>query len=301
MAFAALQEGVFKCVCAQVLRRPARAAPLWSSSKCCLALRIDGFRYGGWMTFVTSAWFCVCAGLELLVSGETQRKGTWRVRADLFFVLLRVAALADACAVAWRRCAGLLHASGIDNLWDVLDKLVWGHAPLLPFCAAWFGLIPLPIRALNFLNYSTRIVFKSSKVVPTMILGTVLQGRRYDMQEYAAAALLVAGVSLFCLGDVAVAPNFHIAGVGLITLALFADAATSNFEEKRFFRIANPVSQAEVIFYSSAISSLAGFAVLLPTRELGPAWQHSRANSVVVPLLSAAAVCGYLRCGDARS
>ena len=133
-----------------------------------------------------------------------------------------------------------------------------------------------------------------------MILGTVLQGRRYDAQEYAAAALLVAGVSLFCLGDVAVAPNFHIAGVGLITLALFADAATSNFEEKRFFRIANPVSQAEVIFYSSALSSLAGFAVLLPTRELGPAWRHSRANGVVVPLLSAAAVCGYLRCGDAR-
>lgn len=132
-----------------------------------------------------------------------------------------------------------------------------------------------------------------------MILGTVLQGRRYDMQEYAAAALLVAGVSLFCLGDVAVAPNFHIAGVGLITLALFADAATSNFEEKRFFRIANPVSQAEVIFYSSALSSVAGFAVLLPTRELGPAWEHSRANGVVVPLLSAAAVCGYLRCADA--
>jgi len=151
------------------------------------------------------------------------------------------------------------------------------------------------------LNYSTRIVFKSSKVVPTMILGTVLQGRRYDMQEYAAAALLVAGVSLFCLGDVAVAPNFHIAGVGLITLALFADAATSNFEEKRFFRIASPVSQAEVIFYSSALSSLAGFAVLLPTRELGPAWRHSRANSGVVPLLSAAAVCGYLRHGVRRA
>ena len=132
-----------------------------------------------------------------------------------------------------------------------------------------------------------------------MILGPVLQGRRYDMQEYAAAALLVAGVSLFCLGDVAVAPNFHIAGVGLITLALFADAATSNFEEKRFFRVASPVSQAEVIFYSSALSSLAGFAVLLPTQELGPAWRHSRANGVVVPLLSAAAVCGYLRCGAA--
>jgi adenosine 3'-phospho 5'-phosphosulfate transporter B3 len=159
----------------------------------------------------------------------------------------------------------------------------------------------LPCRALNYLNYSTRIVFKSSKVVPTMILGTLLQGRRYSWAEYGGAALLVAGVSLFCLGDVAVAPNFHVAGVGLITLALFADAATSNFEEKKFFRIAQPVSQAEVIFYSSALSAAAAFAVLLPTRELGPAWRHSQANGAVVPLLSAAAVCGYLRQGCAHS
>ncbi len=128
-----------------------------------------------------------------------------------------------------------------------------------------------------------------------MILGTVLQGRRYSSLEYASAALLVLGISLFCLGDVSVAPNFHIQGVVLITLALFADAATSNFEEKRFFRIPDPVSQAEVIFCSSLLASALGFAVLLPTGELWPALRHSQTNSTVVPLLSAASVCGYLR------
>jgi hypothetical protein len=33
------------------------------------------------MTFITSACFFVCAGLELLVSGETQRRGAWKARA----------------------------------------------------------------------------------------------------------------------------------------------------------------------------------------------------------------------------
>ena len=33
-----------------------------------------------------------------------------------------------------------------------------------------------------------------------MLLGTVLQGRRYSAAEYSAAALLVAGISLFTLG-----------------------------------------------------------------------------------------------------
>jgi|APGre2960657423_1045063.scaffolds.fasta_scaffold48523_3 adenosine 3'-phospho 5'-phosphosulfate transporter B3 len=132
-----------------------------------------------------------------------------------------------------------------------------------------------------------------------MILGTALQGRRYSAPEYASAAMLVLGISLFCLGDVSVAPNFQLQGVALITAALFADAATSNFEEKRFFRIPEPVSQAEVIFCSSLLSAAAGAVVLIVTGEAAPAMAHSRANASVVPLLSAAAVCGYLRRGGA--
>lgn len=33
--------------------------------------------------------------------------------------------------------------------------------------------------ALMYLNYTTRIVAKSSKVIPTMLLGTLMQGRRW--------------------------------------------------------------------------------------------------------------------------
>ena len=88
-------------------------------------------------------------------------------------------------------------------------------------------------------------------------------------------------------------PAFHAKGVALIVVALFADAGTSNFEEKRLFRVAQPSSQAEVIFYSSGIATAYGLLVMLPTGELGPAMAHSLANRSVVPLLSAAAVCGY--------
>ena len=55
--------------------------------------------------------------------------------------------------------------------------------------------------ALNYLNYATRIMFKSSKVVPTMIVGTFIQGRRYTIAEYAAAGVLVLGIILFTIGD----------------------------------------------------------------------------------------------------
>jgi adenosine 3'-phospho 5'-phosphosulfate transporter B3 len=148
--------------------------------------------------------------------------------------------------------------------------------------------------AMEYLNYSTRIVAKSSKVVPTMLMGTLLQGKRYSAAEYASAGLLVVGVSMFCLGDVQMAPNFHVQGLVLIAGALCADAGTSNFEEKRFFRIPDPVGQSEVIFYSSLFGSGAALAILFATAELGPAATYSLAHRPVVPLLSAAAVCGYV-------
>lgn len=46
--------------------------------------------------------------------------------------------------------------------------------------------------------YTSR--FLCLQVVPTMVLGTVLQGRRYSLGEYTAAGLLVLGISLFTLG-----------------------------------------------------------------------------------------------------
>jgi hypothetical protein len=46
---------------------------------------VDGFRFGGWMTFLTSASFFLCATLELAVSGETERRGRWAVRLELPF------------------------------------------------------------------------------------------------------------------------------------------------------------------------------------------------------------------------
>ena len=86
--------------------------------------------------------------------------------------------------------------------------------------------------ALRYLNYTTRIVAKSSKVIPTMILGTLMQGRRYGYAEYAAASTLVLGIALFTMGDVDTLPSFHPKGVVLIVAALFVDSAAGNFEER---------------------------------------------------------------------
>ena len=147
--------------------------------------------------------------------------------------------------------------------------------------------------SLKYLNYPTRVLFKSSKLLPTMVAGTLMQGRSYSCLEYLAAGGLVAGIVLFTLGDADTLPRFHGAGVGLILLGMACDAATSNYEEKAFFRVAAPASQAEVIAYSSLFGSVWALLLLLPTDELGAAMRHSREQPSVLPLLVGSSVCGY--------
>ena len=148
--------------------------------------------------------------------------------------------------------------------------------------------------SLNYLNYPTRVLFKSSKLLPTMVVGTLMQGRSYGPLEYLASAGLVGGIVLFLLGDADTLPQFAITGVLLITVGLFCDAATSNYEEKVFFRVATPASQAEVIAYASTFGCGWALLLMLPTGELNEAVEHSAKYPQVVPLIVGSATCGYV-------
>ena len=173
---------------------------------------IEGFKFGGWMTVVTSICYCACSGLELLMTGDTERRGSLRAGA------LRPCAPPPASASPLQRlspsaaagAAGLWAAGGADHGGDVFHQLGAAvpqlhHAHRLqvlqgihPPHAAAGGLgaatVPIRVRPVRPVR---------GQVVPTMILGSLVQGRRYSLPEYAAAALLVAGISLFTLGDVA--------------------------------------------------------------------------------------------------
>jgi adenosine 3'-phospho 5'-phosphosulfate transporter B3 len=127
--------------------------------------------------------------------------------------------------------------------------------------------------ALRYLNYTTRIVAKSSKVIPTMIIGTVVQGRRYGLNEYLAASLLVAGIALFTMGDVDARPSFDPRGVGLIVAALFLDSFAANFEERRLFDVPEPASHAEVVFHANAVGAVFTVCAMGVTGELRQAME----------------------------
>jgi adenosine 3'-phospho 5'-phosphosulfate transporter B3 len=103
-----------------------------------------------------------------------------------------------------------------------------------------YGGMALTNYALSYLNYATRIVFKSAKIIPVMAFSVLIVGKKYNWKEWLSAAILVAGIVLFTLGDVASSPAFAPIGVALIAAALCVDAICANFEEKNFFRCETP-------------------------------------------------------------
>ena len=118
--------------------------------------------------------------------------------------------------------------------------------------------------ALHQVPYSIKIVVKSCRVLPTMLLSVTLQGVKYSFQQVSAALVLVLGLGLFLAGDSAGPDSdqqFATVGVLMLIFSVLLDAITANLEEKYFFRTLPAATRTEVIAY---VSSFAGLYCVLP-------------------------------------
>lgn len=105
-----------------------------------------------------------------------------------------------------------------------------------------------------YLNYPTQVIFKSCKLIPVMIGGILIQGKRYGLVDAVAANLMTVGLIFFTLADVSLNPSFDPTGVALISLALAADAVIGNVQEKNMKTYGS--NSAEMVLYSYAIGSI---------------------------------------------
>lgn len=108
--------------------------------------------------------------------------------------------------------------------------------------------------ALAYLNFPTQVIFKCCKLIPVMLAGVLIQNKRYGYLDFLAAALMTIGLIFFILADVSVTPNFDYTGVALISLALAADAAIGNVQERTMKKLNAP--NLEMILYSYAFGSI---------------------------------------------
>ncbi|XP_006005162.1 adenosine 3'-phospho 5'-phosphosulfate transporter 2 isoform X1 [Latimeria chalumnae] len=131
------------------------------------------------------------------------------------------------------------------------------------------GTMGLSNTSLGYLNYPTQVIFKCCKLIPVMIGGVFIQGKRYNIADVSSALCMSLGLIWFTLADSKVAPNFNVTGVILISLALCADAAIGNVQEKAM-RLHNG-SNSEVVLYSYSIGFVYILLGLAGTGGLGSA------------------------------
>jgi len=105
--------------------------------------------------------------------------------------------------------------------------------------------------SLGYLNYPTQVIFKCCKLIPVLIGGIIIQGKRHGMLDFVAAGFMCLGLILFTLADSKLSPNFNMTGVFMISLALVADAIIGNVQEKTIRQY--NASNSEVVLYSYAI------------------------------------------------
>ncbi len=107
------------------------------------------------------------------------------------------------------------------------------------------------------LNYPTQVMFKCCKLIPVLLGGILIQGKKFNVYDVTASIIMSIGLIFFTLADMKVQPDFELIGVVLILGALVADAAIGNVQEKQMKL--HKASNVEVVFFSYSI----GFIYIL--------------------------------------
>ncbi|XP_060583195.1 adenosine 3'-phospho 5'-phosphosulfate transporter 2-like [Ruditapes philippinarum] len=136
--------------------------------------------------------------------------------------------------------------------------------PLKMYCLLAFltvATMGLSNTSVGYLNYPTQVIFKCCKLIPVMIGGVLIQGKKYSPLDVTAMLMMVVGLILFTLADNSVSPSFNTYGVILITLALCADGLIGNFQEKTLKQYS--AGNSEMVFYSYSLGLLYIFIGIL--------------------------------------
>jgi len=130
--------------------------------------------------------------------------------------------------------------------------------------SSWFQ-----YEALKFVSFPTQVIAKSTKVIPVMLMGKCVSGKKYQFYEYFTAVMISAGVAIFLLssGDHS-SKNTVTTFSGLILLCGYVlfDSFTSNWQGELFsqykmtsFQMMCGVNFFSIIFCGVSLIEQGGF------------------------------------------
>ena len=110
--------------------------------------------------------------------------------------------------------------------------------------------------AMAYVNYPAKTLMKSSRVVFTMLFGTIIRRKRYKLIDYIVVFLMVSGLIIFMHADAKSSAIFQPIGIIMLIISLTCDGAINNMSEA--IMIQYNIGQDEFIYnlYSIAVCGI---------------------------------------------
>jgi adenosine 3'-phospho 5'-phosphosulfate transporter B3 len=148
---------------------------------------------------------------------------------------------------------------------------------------------------LKYIDFTTKILFQSSKVIPVMIIGVLLLNKRYLMVEYLATLSAIAGLFLFSLADSkSSSTTLSLLGIALSCCDMLGLALKSNLQEK--LMSGTKASKLEVAFYCNLVGIPVVVPIMLLSGEFPTALTYSSQQPYFYLLMTLCFLFGY--CGS---
>jgi UDP-galactose transporter B1 len=176
----------------------------------------------------------------------------------------------------------------------MLTNTLFFHAAA--FC--YFVAMAASNESLRYVTYPTAVLAKSSKLIPTMVLGYLVERRHYNRHEWLAAACITSGVILFNLSRAPAEEQGENStyGILLLCLSLVMDGLLGSCQgllKKSTF----PPTATETMLFVNLYAAAFFIPLSVYTNEWNQGWQLLRTNATIrhdILWLNAAAACGQI-------
>lgn len=139
--------------------------------------------------------------------------------------------------------------------------------------------------SLKYVSFPVQTVFKSSKIIPVMMMGKFLKGTSYPLTQYAEALLITIGVAIFSIASKNPSKNADTEFIGLIFLLMYIsfDSFTSQWQDKIYVQYGRANVDAYQMMLGVNVSAICiTTAGLVITGDLPVVWEFLAANPIVL-------------------
>ena len=126
--------------------------------------------------------------------------------------------------------------------------------------------------SLAYISYPTKVIFKSCKLIPTMIFATFINKQSFSSMEYLCALAICGGLVVFTSASWKLSPTFNPIGILLVSISIFGDSLLPNLQENIF---STGASRLEVTVYTNFFTLIALTCTTFMSGDLQGIIQHA--------------------------